>query len=149
MIINKLEHVAVLVDDVEKSIEGLQKLFGVEKGAIIDWELKKDLNKNPIEPYTLRMGFVQLANTVIEFMQVIEGKSFYDDYKQKVGEGIHHICMDVEDIDEAIKHFEELGIKVVDSGKVAGSAFAYLDTIETCGFLIEVLQKKVRKKKKI
>ena len=148
MKINNLEHVAVLVDDVEKSMEGLKKLLGVEKGAIIDWKLKKDLKKNPIEPYTLRMGFVQLANTVVEFMQVLEGKSFYDDYTEKVGEGIHHICMDVEDIDEAIKHFDELGIKVVDSGKVAGSAFAYFDTKETCGFLIEVLQKKVRKNKK-
>lgn len=147
MRINNLEHVGVLVDNVEKSIEGLKKVFGIEKSSIIDWKIKKDLNNNPIEPYTLRMGFVQLANTVIEFMQVLEGKSFYDNYKEKVGEGIHHICMNVEDIDEAIKHFEELGIKVADSGKVAGSAFAYLDTIETCGFLIEVLQKKVRKKK--
>ena len=148
MIINNLEHVAVLVDDVEKSIEGMKKLFGIEKSSIIDWTIKKDLDKNPIEPYLLRMGFVQLANTVVEFMQVLEGKSFYDTYKEKVGEGIHHICMDVEDIEEAIKHFNEMGIKVIDSGKVAGSSFAYFDTVETCGFLIEVLQKKMRKKKK-
>lgn len=148
MNLKRIEHVAVLVDNVEGSIENMKKFFGVKQVAFLDWKITEDLDKNPIEPYTLRVAFIKLENTVLELMQVIEGKSFYDKYKEKVGQGVHHVCFDVEDIREEIKKFEAMGIKVIESGKFAGSSFAYLDTEDLCGFQLEMLQKRMRARKK-
>lgn len=144
----RIEHVAVLVEDVEKRAEGLKKILGIKNVPMLDWKISEDLNGNPIDPYTLRVAFFKLENTILELMQVLEGKSFYDKFKVKVSQGIHHVCFDVEDIKGEIKKFGELGIKVTQSGKFAGSSFAYLDTEELCGFQLEMLQKRTRAKRK-
>ncbi|NVM29118.1 MAG: VOC family protein [Candidatus Helarchaeota archaeon] len=144
----RIEHVAVLVEDVEKRAEGLKKILGIKNVPMLDWKISEDLNGNPIDPYTLRVAFFKLENTILELMQVLEGKSFYDEFKEKVGQGIHHVCFYVENIQEEIKKFEELGINVSESGKVAGSSFAYLDTEELCGFQLEMFQKRTRARKK-
>jgi len=148
MKLENVDHFGILVNDVEKSVENLKKLFGIETVTILDWKIKKDLYKNPIDPYTLRMAFIPMKNgSVLELMQVLEGKSFYDEFAQVSGEGIHHICVNVEDIHEEIKNFEAMGVKAIDTGKVAGSPYAFLDTKKTCGFLIELVQTRTRSKK--
>ncbi|NVM52472.1 MAG: VOC family protein [Candidatus Helarchaeota archaeon] len=145
---NRIEHIAALVEDVEKHTEGLKKVLGIKTVPTLDWKISEDLDGNPIDPYTLRVAFFKMKNIVLELMEVVEGKSFYDKFKEKVGQGIHHVCFDVEDIKGEIKKFGELGIKVTQSGKFAGSSFAYLDTEELCGFQLEMLQKRTRAKRK-
>jgi len=147
MNLKRVEHVAVLVDDIEKSTQFLKEILNFNYVPTIDWTVNEDLDGNPIEPYTLRVAFFKLENIVLELMQVLDGKSFYDKFKDKVGQGIHHVCFDVDDIKEEIKNLEKIGIKVIESGKFAGSSFAYLDTEKTCGFLLELFQKRTRSRK--
>ncbi len=144
----RIEHIAVIVEDVDKSAENLKKIMGVDHVPTIEWKVTEDLDGNPKEPYTLRVAFFKMENTVLELMQVIEGDSFYDTFKAKVGQGIHHVCFDVENIQEEIKKFKDLGIQISENGKFAGSSFAYLDTEESCGFQLEMLQKRTRARKK-
>ena len=145
---SRMEHVAVIVEDLEKSTEGLKKVLGAEHVPTIQWTVKEDLDGNPKEPYTLKVAFFKMENVVLELMQILEGKSFYDKFKEKVGQGIHHICFDVENVKEEIKKLEAIGIKVSENGKFVGSSFAYLDTEELCGFQLEMLQKRTRSRKK-
>ena len=144
----RIEHIAVIVEDAEKSAEGLKKILGVENVPMLDWKITEDIDGSPKEPYTLRVVFFKMRNIVLELMEVLEGKSFYDKFKEKVGQGIHHVCFDVENLQEEIEKFKELGIKVIESGKFAGSSFAYLDTEKLCGFQLEMLQKRTRAKKR-
>ncbi len=145
---DRIEHVAVLIDDFDKSVEEMKRILGVNSVPTLEWKIDEDLDGNPREPYTLRVAFFKMKNIVLELMKVVEGKSFYDKFKHKVGQGIHHLCFDVENIHESIKKFEKLGINVTESGKFAGSTFAYLDTEPLCGFQLEMLQKRTRAKKK-
>ncbi len=144
----RIEHIAVLVDDVEKSAQGLKLVLGAEHVPTLEWTITEDLDGNPKPPYTLRVAFFKMDNIVLELMQVVEGESFYDNYKAKVGQGIHHICFDVEDIQEEIEKLKALGIQILENGKFAGSSFAYLDTEASCGFQLELLQKRTRRRKK-
>lgn len=148
MKIKRIDHLGVIVKDLDKSIAFLKEHYGIEKTSIIDWTVKKDLEGNPTEPYKLRMCFIPFDNITLELMEVLEGKSPYADYQGIDGEGIHHICINVEDIDDEIKEYEDKGIKAFDTGKIAGSPFAYFDTQGRCGFLIEALQTRTRKRKK-
>ncbi|MHA1314904.1 MAG: VOC family protein [Candidatus Helarchaeota archaeon] len=148
MKINRIDHIGIIVKDAEKSIARLKELFGIEKVSIIDWTVKKELDGTPIEPYTLRMAFIPFENITIELMQVLDGKTIYDEFQGINGEGIHHVCVNCEDIDEVMEEAEKLGIKAFDTGKIAGSAFAYLNTQDQVGFLVEFLQTRMRKRKK-
>ena len=142
----RIEHIAVLVDDVKKRAEALKTILGVETVPKLDWKITEDLDGNPKkEQYTLRVAFFKMGNIIVELMQVLEGKSsFYE----KAGLGGFHVCFDVEDIKEEIAKLVDQGIKVVESGKIAGTSFAYLDTVESCGFQIELFQKRMRVRKK-
>ncbi|MHA1652024.1 MAG: VOC family protein [Candidatus Helarchaeota archaeon] len=148
MSLRRIEHIAVLVNDVDKSSEILKEILKIKNVPMIEWTVTKDLDGTPKEPYTLKVAFFKLENTILELMQVVAGKSFYEKFKDKIGQGIHHVCFDVEDIKEEISKLDKVGIQVVESGIFAGSSFAYLDTEETCGFLIELFQKRTRSKRK-
>ncbi len=146
--LNRMEHVAVVVEDLDRKAEELRRILGMKSVPTLDWKISEYLDSNPIDLYTLRVAFFKMENIVLELMQVVEGKSFYDNFTAKAGQGIHQVCFDVENIKEEIEKFEKLGVKISQSGKFAGSSFAYLDTVESLGFHLEMLQKRTRTRKK-
>ena len=83
----RIEHIAVIVEDAEKSAEGLKKILGVQNVPMLDWKITEDIDGSPKEPYTLRVVFFKMGNIVLELMEVLEGKSFYDKFKEKIGQG--------------------------------------------------------------
>ncbi len=141
---DRIEHVAVVVEDLEIKAESLKKILGIKNVPTIDWTVKEDLDGNPIEPYTLRVAFFKMENIILELMQVIEGKSFYAQF----GQGIHHLCFAVDDIKEEIKIFAEQGVQITETGKFAGLSFAFLGTKESCGFQLEMLQKRTHSRQR-
>ena len=60
------------------------------------------------------------------------------------GEGVHHICFEVEDVDEKIKCLQDEGVKLVDEKARQGieGMVAFIHPKETHSVLIELLQNK-------
>ena len=80
----------------------------------------------------------------IELLQPLEGRSAYDGWLDRRGEGLHHVAVYVEDADEAIASFAAVGYEVIQEGRGFGvdgdGAFAYFDTEHDLGYLLEVVQ---------
>ena len=101
----KLHHIAVVVKDIPQSIEVYRKLLGIEVVA-----------KPGIDPIQkVDAAFLDLGwgdGMTLELLQPTDPDSPVMKALERGG-GLHHLCFEVEDIDEAVREIREKGGKVV------------------------------------
>ncbi|MDR3376046.1 MAG: VOC family protein [Ancalomicrobiaceae bacterium] len=73
-----------------------------------------------------------------ELIQPGTGRSIYDDFLDKHGEGLHHLKLYYTDCAKALADYTKRGFKIIQSGKFDEDEFYYLDTEKTLGYVIEL-----------
>ena len=103
--ITKFNHVAIVVPDLEEAAIKYKKVLGANVSKISDYP-----------EHGVSVVFVELENTKIELMfpygENSPIKKFLD--KNKNG-SIHHICIEVENIENACKKMKENGVRILGS----------------------------------
>lgn len=81
-------------------------------------------------------------NPPFECQSPIDGNSSWNDYLNKYGKGIHHIRFNVRSHEDAVAYLAERGINMIHSGdsvRGGGVKFAFYDSIDKLGFMIETI----------
>ena len=80
----------------------------------------------------------------LELIEPITPNSSLTRFLEKRGEGLHHICLEVADIDAALAEMQEKGVPVLDKQpRIAASGRAiFLHPKGTNGVLLELLEKR-------
>jgi methylmalonyl-CoA/ethylmalonyl-CoA epimerase len=95
--------------------------------------------------FDMRLGWQRHGKVPYEWIQALRGPSTYHDHLDKHGEGFHHLAFNVEDMDRAIREWEQSGFPMVmggawgEKGKPGSGRFAYHDLEACCGAEIELL----------
>ena len=130
-----LAHIALAVNDVDKTAEALGTVFGVEapKGR----EIRGVRFPPSYGDMTMNVKFLQMtANGVVfELLQPLEGPSPWKDHMAEHGEGVHHIGFNVADSTAAREMLEGLGGKWT---QAASPTSAYIDMHPLLPFTFEV-----------
>ena len=86
-------------------------------------------------PLSLKMAFADIGSVEIEWIQPVKGKSVYDEFLSKHGDGVHHLAFAAsspELWEKQLKYFADKGVDIVQRGSWQGEKgkglFAYLDT---------------------
>ena len=142
----KLDHMAVVVKDVEKAVDFYSKAFGIEFEEIAQHELPADvITRGKPSPFTMKVTFGQMGPIRLELVQVVEGECLYTEFLRENGEGVHHLGYEVADIEEEIANAEAQGLEMICHLKIVGiMAFAHFDPGKTNGMRIELVQENVR-----
>jgi 4-hydroxyphenylpyruvate dioxygenase-like putative hemolysin len=95
--------------------------------------------------YKAKIAHAKVGALTLELLQTIEGKTIFDEFLTKHGEGIHHISvLSTNPLDVEIEMWRRRGIKPLQIDRLApGEGTAYMDVP---GCLIELLCFKNRKK---
>ncbi len=142
MNIRKIDHIGIAVHDLDKYLE----LFGDRLGLEIhDFE--------EADPYQgLRIAFARVGETDFEFLQdripdaddkVVDQRDIAR-WIEKRGEGVHHVALRVDDIEEAIREAKHKGLEVIDqTGRpgARGSKVAFLHPRSTGGILLHFVER--------
>jgi hypothetical protein len=80
-------------------------------------------------------------------IQHISGECIYKEFLDQGREGFHHISLYIENIEEYIKYFENQGLEMIYYGSIGKQVYAYFDTEETLGMLLEIQETRMRRKK--
>jgi hypothetical protein len=88
----------------------------------------------------LRLAKSQLGGIGFELIQPLKGETVYTEFLEKHGEGLHHLAYGVEDFDAEVEEMKKRGFKVVQTGAMASSRWAYFDTDKVGGMLIELCE---------
>ncbi len=118
--------------DLDSSIDFYRSIFGLVPGPIV---VREELG--------VRGCFVPIGDTNLELLQGIGPTSGISIHVEEKGEGLHHICFEVEGIEEKLKTLDELGIdlrdKVPRKGLMGGD-IGFLSPSAARGVLIELAQ---------
>jgi methylmalonyl-CoA/ethylmalonyl-CoA epimerase len=128
--IKKIEHIGIAVASIEKSIPLFRDLLGIP--------LEKVFESDAIKT---KIAFFPLGESTIELIEPMDPESVVGKFIQKRGEGIHHICFGVENVEKALREFEAKGIELLNkTPKMTqdGRTIAFLNPKSTNGVLIEL-----------
>ena len=143
----KVDQIGYLYKDVEKQAKIMKETFGMPSFAIIPSQKSEITYRGKISEVEVKLAISRLMNTQIELIQWISGECYHKEHLEKYGEGFYHISLFVDDLNQYLEHFKNLQIAVLLEGRIGKQHFAYFDTKDTFGLVIEV-QTTERKRKK-
>jgi methylmalonyl-CoA epimerase len=132
-VIKKVDHIAIAVKNLDDAVQLFDKLFGLKPVHI------KDVPDQGVKAALFPVGH----GSEIEFLQPIDANGGVAKFIEKRGEGIHHIAIEVDDVEKEIKALADKGVQLIDQKPRMGLAgkIAFLHPKSTKGILIELCQK--------
>lgn len=137
--------IGIVVRDIETAKKKYADFFGVSVPPTCDSGdpevVKTTYMGEPVPETGCWMAFFDLPNLQLEIIQPFGGKSTWQDFLDKHGEGVHHFSFGVKGTDEKIKILENFGGNVVQRGLYGGATgeYTYLD-IPEMGIMLELLE---------
>lgn len=133
--ISALSHVGIVVKDVDKTIKFLSSIWDIGPTQTIVYSPSKE-ELIVGEPFTAKIGSVNLGTVTLELIQPLKGESLWSDFLKAKGEGIQHIAFGVSNYDEVVSKVQEQGNKMVAGSVFKGKRWCFFDT--KLGIVIEI-----------
>lgn len=127
----KLNHIAIVVEDIEKALKVYHDVLGLPLQAV---------NEEPAE--AVKVAYMPTESGEIELIQPTSADSGVAKYLAKRGEGMHHVCLEVESIDESIKEMTAQGMEVLGEPRTnkRGDRYVFVHPKSAHGVLIELYE---------
>jgi methylmalonyl-CoA/ethylmalonyl-CoA epimerase len=90
-----------------------------------------------------QVAFLPLSGSEVELVQPTTDDSGIAKYLAKRGPGMHHICLEVDDIDGMMTQLKTKGIRLINEEPrtaADGKRYAFVHPESTCGVLVELYQ---------
>jgi methylmalonyl-CoA epimerase len=131
----RIDHVAIIVHNIEQALAFYRDTLGITPSEI---------KEVPTEQ--VRIAFLPLGgpgDSEIELIEPTTPGSNLAKFLEKRGEGLHHICLGVENIDAALAEMQEKGVPVLDKQpRIAAEGRAiFIHPKGTNGVLLELLER--------
>jgi methylmalonyl-CoA epimerase len=90
-----------------------------------------------------RLRFVETGDTTVELIEPISPDAPVAKFLASKGQGLHHVCLRVPDIDAALVSLKAKGVRLIDEQPrpgAHGSRIAFVHPAATNGLLVELKQ---------
>ena len=131
--IKKINHIGAAVKNLDEAMRFYRENLGLAIGGMEEVKEQK-----------VKVAFIPLGESTIELLQSTDPNGPIAKFIEKKGEGIHHIALEVERIEEALQKLKEKGVQLVDEKPRIGAhgmKIAFLHPRNTKGVLIEICEK--------
>lgn len=132
--IEKVSHIGIAVKNLDEALETWKKL-GLEVEGI-----------ETVESQKVRVAFLPVGKEVrIELLEPTSEDSPIAKFIEKKGEGIHHLALATDDVENELKVLEEKDLRLIDKTPRPGAhdaSIAFLHPKALTGVLLEVCQEK-------
>lgn len=131
--IKKVDHVAIVVKNLDEALALYLKVFGAKPSHI------ETLPEQGVKAALLPMK----EGGEIELLEPISPESGIGKFLETRGEGLHHICLEVDNIEKEIQSMTAAGVSLIDKQPRKGLAgrVAFIHPKSTRGVLVELAQK--------
>jgi methylmalonyl-CoA/ethylmalonyl-CoA epimerase len=132
--IKKVDHIGIAVRSLEAVLPFYTEVLGLPLLMVEEVESEK-----------LKVAFLKAGETKLELLEPTSPESTVAKFIEKRGEGIHHVALGVESIEERIKELKEKGVRMVqDVPKIGagGAHVAFMHPKSATGVLYELCEKK-------
>jgi len=135
-VLENLYHVAIAVNDLSE----VEKIYETALGLKVE-------HREIVEDQKVKTSMLvpKDGGTAIELLEPLDKNSPISKFLEKRGEGIHHICYKVDDIEAVLKRLKEQGVRLIDETPRLGaynSRVAFIHPKAMNGVLIELAEVK-------
>ena len=130
--VKQINHVAVVVEDMEKALSFWRDALGMELHGLRDVPAEKS-----------QVAFLPLPGSEVELVQPTTDDSGIAKYLAKRGPGMHHICLEVDDIEGMLSHLKSQGVRLInEEPRLGGNGkkYAFIHPESASGVLVELYQ---------
>lgn len=127
-----IHHIGIAVHNLESAIQVYRDLFGLKPGPILEHA-----------EIGVRGCFIPVGDSNLEVLEATRPDSAVARFLEKRGEGLHHVCFEVEEIAQGLKNLQGRGVRLVDQEPrpgLTGWPVAFLHPSSANGVLIELAQ---------
>ena len=129
---NRVHHTGVVVRSLEESYVFFRDTLGlrVVKEAVL-------------QDQGVKAALLDLGNGLLELLEPIEPGTGIANFLEKRGEGLHHVCLEVDDISAALADLKADGVELIDEEPREGltGTIAFLHPSALHGVLVELVEK--------
>jgi methylmalonyl-CoA/ethylmalonyl-CoA epimerase len=130
--VKQINHVAVVVDDMDEALSFWRDALGMELHGLRDVPAEKS-----------QVAFLPLPGSEVELVKPTTDDSGVARYLAKRGPGMHHICLEVDDIDGMMSQLKVKGVRLINEEPrtaADGKKYAFIHPESTSGVLVELYQ---------
>jgi len=130
--LKKINHIAIAVNNIEEAAKFYQEVMGLTLTGV-----------EVVTAQKTRVGFFKIGESNIELVQPAEPDSPLTKFLETKGQGIHHICFEVDDVEAEVKAFLEKGATMIDQKPrpgAHGTKVAFVHPKSSNGVLIELCE---------
>ncbi|MBZ4643807.1 MAG: methylmalonyl-CoA epimerase [Deferribacteraceae bacterium] len=127
--LNKIDHIGIAVKSLDEAVS-FYETMGI-----------KPYHYEEVDSQKVKVAFIKVGESNIELLEPTSEESPIFKYIEKKGEGIHHICYDVEDVDKALETLKNDGFKLINEKPMKGAhhkIVAFVHPKSTNGVLTEL-----------
>ena len=103
MKINKINHIGIAVNNIDEAVKLYTEVLGLKLTHV-----------EVVEDQKAKTAIIPVGETKIELIQSTSPDGAIAKYIEKRGEGIHHIALEVDNIQDSLKTLSEKGVSLID-----------------------------------
>jgi len=128
----KIDHIGIAVRSLEDSIKVYEQAIGLKVAGY-----------DQVDDQGVRVAMLDIGESRIELLEPTNPESPIERFMSKRGEGIHHIAIHVDNIEEALERLKASGARLIDSTPRRGAhntRIAFVHPSSTHGVLLELVE---------
>ena len=132
----RIDHIAVVTENAGEALSFWRDALGIDLS-----------HSEEVPAEAAKVAFLPVERSEIELVQPTEPDSGLAQYLEKRGPGMHHLCLEVDDIEGMLVQLKEKGVRLINETPRSGSGgkkYAFIHPKSAGGVLVELyeLQKK-------
>jgi methylmalonyl-CoA epimerase len=128
----KIDHIGIAVRSISDALRLYEGVLGLKVSGYED-----------VQDQGVRVAMLPVGDSRIELLEPLHPGSPVEKFMAKRGEGIHHIAVRVDNIDEALARFRAAGARLIDQTPRRGadnSKIAFIHPASVHGVLLELVE---------
>jgi len=130
--IKRIDHIAVLVEDIDTTLSFWRDALGIDLSHTTD-----------VPAEMAQIAFLPVGASEIELVKPTSSDSGLARYLEKRGPGMHHICLEVDDILGMITRLQEHGVQMINAEprtSADGKKYAFVHPKSAGGVMVELYE---------
>ena len=130
--VKRIDHIAILVDDLEQPLSFWREALGLELSHMTD-----------VPAEMAQIAFLPVGDSEVELVRPTTSDSGLARFLEKRGPGMHHVCLEVDDIDGMLAQLKAKGVQLINEQArtgVDGKRYAFVHPKSANGVMVELYE---------